>query len=178
MLLVKIKNPQYKNSQGVEGKSLNVDLETKGQNADDGELYHLPGVYSKPHEDESGVVAQVGNDNIVIATHNYKLDKDVDKGNILLYSIDNTGTVKGSCLLNQNGEFIVNDGSRSAVAFAELKAGFDQLKTDLNNLITAYNAHVHSGVTTGPGSSGPTPSQGVSSTADIDSSEVDEVLLP
>lgn len=169
MLLVKIKNPQYKNSQGVEGKSLNVDLETKGQNTDDGELYHLPGVYSKPHEDESGVVAQVGNDNIVIATHNYKLDKDVDKGNILLYSIDSTGTVKGSCLLNQNGEFIVNDGSRSAVAFDKLKEGFDKLVSDYN----AELIKIQAGITSAGGAYTPT-----SSTASVDDSEVSEVLLP
>lgn len=38
----------------------------------------------------------------------------------------------------------------------ELKA----IRDSLNNLITVFNAHIHSGVTTGPGSSGPTPTPG------------------
>lgn len=41
----------------------------------------------------------------------------------------------------------------------ELTAKLNNLENAFNNLVTLFNAHVHTGVTTGGGSSGPTPSQ-------------------
>jgi len=107
-----IKNAIYKAFQGMTGKSLNVDLETKY--SDDAELYGQSGVYHKPVDGTMGVKIDVNGNNIVIATHNYSLDKDVEAGETLLYCIDDTGAVLSSCLLNESGEFVVNDGTRDA----------------------------------------------------------------
>ena len=84
---------------------------------------------------------------------------------------------------NADGKIVVNDGVDFAVRFTELKTGFDQLKTDLNNLITLYNAHIH--ITTATIGAGPAPgviavtaSAGTSSTAAIDDSKIEEINLP
>jgi phage baseplate assembly protein V len=82
--------------------------------------------------------------------------------------------------------FFKNDGvahlmgdADFAVAFNDLKAGFDQLKNDLNTFITTtFNAHVHPGVMAGPASTGPTPTPGIATAASIDAAKVDEVKLP
>lgn len=45
------------------------------------------------------------------------------------------------------------------VKVIELTTKLNNLENAFNNLVTLFNAHVHTGVTTGVGSSGPTPSQ-------------------
>jgi hypothetical protein len=60
----------------------------------------------------------------------------------------------------QDGKTTLNDGAMGGlVKVIELTQKLNALENKVNALITAYNAHVHSGVTTGPGSSGPTPTQ-------------------
>ncbi|MCK5600943.1 hypothetical protein KAR91_03680, partial [Candidatus Pacearchaeota archaeon] len=78
--LAKLKNAIFRKSQDAPGKSMSVDLQTLGDNADDAELYFLPGSFCRPHDGETGVVIDVQGLNIIIATHNYKLDINFDKG--------------------------------------------------------------------------------------------------
>jgi hypothetical protein len=71
------------------------------------------------------------------------------------------------------------------VRYQELETGFNQLKNDhndlvnkYNDLVTKFNTHVHSGVTTGPGASGPTSLTGQAeneSSADISGAKIDEI---
>ena len=75
-------------------------------------------------------------------------------------------------------ELTVFDGVDYAIKYLELKTAFDQLKTELNNFITVFNAHVHTGVTTGGGSSGLSSTPGVAATADMTNSKVEKVRLP
>jgi hypothetical protein len=61
--------------------------------------------------------------------------------------------------------------------FSELKVGFDQLKSDHNDLVNAFNTHVHATAGTGPPST-PTPATGIpasASTASIDDAKIDEI---
>ena len=59
-----------------------------------------------------------------------------------------------------DGEITFNDGAMGGlVKVVELTQKLNALENKVNALLTAYNSHVHSGVTTGPGSSGPTPTQ-------------------
>lgn len=60
----------------------------------------------------------------------------------------------------EDGKMTLNDGAMGGlVKVIELTQKLNALENKVNSLLAAYNAHVHSGVTTGPGSSGPTPSQ-------------------
>ena len=76
----------------------------------------------------------------------------------------------------------INGDADNIAGFADLKSGFDTLKQDLNNLITAYNAHIHIttatvGATPTPGIIAPTVSTGTPSTASIDSSKKDNLKI-
>ena len=101
------------------------------------------------------------------------------------FSLTNrTGTtyfeiIDGKIVLNSLLVELAESGATDfAVAYTDLKTAFDQLKQDLNTLINLYNFHVHSGVTTGPGSTGTTPSVGTPSSADMTAAKVDKVKVP
>jgi hypothetical protein len=58
-----------------------------------------------------------------------------------------------------DGEIKLNDGSLGGlVKVIQLTQKLNNLENKVNQLITAYNTHVHTGVTTGAGSSAVTPS--------------------
>jgi len=158
---------------GAPGKSIQVDVETAGMNQDDAELYHLPGLYSVPAEGIKGVMLDVGDNNIIIATHDYRLNKTLDKGETLLYSIDANGVIKASVLLNKTGEFVINDGTDYGVKFNELQTAFNQLKSDFDNFKAL---HKHGGVLAGTGTT--TVSDMIDpSTADITPAKVEKVRI-
>lgn len=102
-------------------------------------------------------------------------------GETRLFATDADGNFKFNLWLRADGTVLIGDSdapseyANFATKFNELKTGFDALKADHNTLVSLYNAHVHSGVTTGAGSSGPTPSQGTSSTASIDDAKNETV---
>ena len=77
-----------------------------------------------------------------------------------------------------DGTLEINGNSDFAVAFNDLKAGFDQLKADYNTFLTTiYNLHTHVSVTSLGTPTVPVPT-GSNSSASIDASKVDEVKLP
>ena len=85
-------------------------------------------------------------------------------------------TLTGSAYVELNGN------TNFAVKYTELKTAFDLLRTELNALITAYNAHIH--VTTAtvaatatPGVISPTVAQGVPATADMSAAQNTKVLM-
>lgn len=107
--------------------------------------------------------------------------EDADGNEKASLHLKNTGEVEmiananATLILKDDGIIEINGNADFMARFSELKNGFDQLKQDFNNLITAYNAHVHPGVTAGGASTLVTPSQGTSSTASIDDSKIDNV---
>lgn len=64
------------------------------------------------------------------------------------------------------------------VAFTDMKIAFDSLKATVQANYTAYTAHKHTGVTTGPGSSGTTDTPGTAPTADMTAAKVTTVQVP
>ena len=169
--LAKLKNAIFKTAQDVEGKSINIDLESIGGNTDDSEYYQHAGFHSLPHDDIMAIVLDVNGMNIAVATHDYKLNKTLEKGETLIYSYDADGVVLSSVKLNKDGEFIVNDGVDYAVKYSELKTGFDQLVSDFNAFLT----HMHPTAATGPPSVPSPPA--TPSTASIDSSKAEKVRI-
>jgi hypothetical protein len=83
-------------------------------------------------------------------------------------------------LLNDSGEFVINDGARSAAAFDKLKEGFDELKADFNDLVTKWNTFATAYIPGSPTVQGtpPTASTSSTSTASVDDSESNTVLIP
>ena len=65
----------------------------------------------------------------------------------------------GSLEILSDRSITFNDGSLGGIVEAiTLTQKLNNLENNVNQLISNFNSHVHSGVTTGPGSSGPTPS--------------------
>jgi len=102
---------------------------------------------------------------------------------------DVTVTADGDATVTAGGnvstdatETALQTGTDWAVQYTALKSAFDTLKTDLNNLITAYNAHIHITTATigvgGPGVIAPTTSAGTPSAADMSSSKITDVRVP
>jgi len=93
-------------------------------------------------------------------------DPSIEKGEKEIYSKLN-GAKKAKIRLNKDSEIILNDGVDFAVSFNELKTQVDQLRTDLN-------AHVHTGITAGGANSGVPLSP---FTVSVDGTKVEKVKL-
>lgn len=178
--LTKIKNAIISTITGAPGKSMKVDTEGLGKSSDDAELYHLPGIFSRPHDDVQGVNIDVNGLNIIIATHDYKLDKSLDKGEAIIYSVNASGTILSSVLLNNNSEVVVNDGTDYAVAFEDLKTVVEELQNDL----TALKSAMGSGWVVVPTDGGAalkaaiTTWFGTAISGNMDNTKVEKVRLP
>ncbi len=157
-----ITNARLTQTQGTPGKSLLVDIEHHG--SDNSELFQMPGFFSMPQDGVTGTVIDCGGgNNIIVSAHDYNFNEDIEKGETLIYSYDSAGVIKGKILINEDGEIIINDGTKSAVSYAELN-------TALQLMVTAFNTALASKLD-GGGSTGAV-------TLDISLSEVTEVKLP
>lgn len=92
------------------------------------------------------------------------IDPSMAEGERKIYSIAG-GIIKAFINWLADGVIEINGNTDFAVAFNDLKAGFDQLVTD-------YNAHTHSA----PGGATGTPQ--TPTTASVDAAKVNNVKLP
>jgi hypothetical protein len=155
-----------------------------------------PGAYPLKADGDNGLISPaINTDRIEMRTRlgtSYIYVKDDGKIELttlgdatVTLDTDGTMTVKnssGSMVVDSSGNAVFHGGSDTAVAYTDMKSAFDTLKTDLNNLVTAYNAHVH--ITTAtvsagpPGVLAPTTSTGTPTAADMSGAEVATVKLP
>lgn len=102
-------------------------------------------------------------------------------GETRLFSVDENGSLKTSIYLKNDGTIEFGGSSGNLTRYQELKSGYDELKGDLNKLISAFNTHVHPTAATGPPSV-PTPVPNVipasPSTADISGAKIEEFKTP
>ena len=141
------------------------------------------GIDGNPIKDMIAIYSDTtGTDQVIIGYFNKS--QLAALGELRLFSTDAAGSEQVRIWLHANGDLelggtgAAGSNTHHAVQYEALKTAYDQLRTDLNNFITIYNAHVHSGVTTGGGSSGPTPASGTASTADMSSSKINKILVP
>jgi hypothetical protein len=74
-----------------------------------------------------------------------------------LYSVKPDGSISFEVWFKNDGTIEIGGNTDNLMGYTEMKKAFDQLKSDLNDFITVYNAHVHpvSGAsTTAPGTLG------------------------
>ena len=69
--------------------------------------------------------------------------------------------------LRTDGTMEIGGHVNHMTQYEGLATAFNQLKSDFNSLVTTFNSHTHPGVQTGPGTTAPTASSGLSSSADI-----------
>jgi hypothetical protein len=112
-------------------------------------------------------------------------------GEMILENSNGTITIKtdgeivienssGFINLKSDGTIELNGNADFAIAFTDMKASFDTLKTELNTFITVFNAHTHQ---YSPGPSPPAPTAapstpGTPAAADMSGAKVDTVKLP
>lgn len=137
-----------------------------------------PGVDANPIRDMVAVYAPTSEKGDTVVIGYINKNQVAQPGEHRIFSINSNGEVQTSVHLKANGVIVITGqsieflGSAKTLArFQELKSGFDQLRDDLNSLISTFNSHVHTGVQTGPGSSAATTTQGTPSTASVDGSE-------
>lgn len=97
-----------------------------------------------------------------------------------IFSTNEDGELQTYLWLKNDGNMAIGGDADNMVRFSELKTGFDQLKTDLNDLIQKYNSHTHlltivPTVGTATGTAAPTITQDTPSNADIDGAKIDEI---
>jgi len=137
--------------------------------------YHLApyGIESRPISDSDAVHAQTSErGQSVCLGYAYEADNTAD-GEIRIYSNNIYLHFKNDGTAEFNGD------ADNMVRFSELKSGFDDLKSKVNNLITSFNTHTHvvPGVTSGPSSttSAVTTSLETPTTADISGAKIKEI---
>ena len=94
---------------------------------------------------------------------------DDDNGRLTIYINGDIGVAaKGNISIQAQGDVSVGSGdtiilnkgeNQGVVNIKELTEKLNQTVQELESLRALFNSHVHSGVTTGPGSSGPTVTQ-------------------
>lgn len=88
-----------------------------------------------------------------------------------------------SVILNDDQTIDILGNADNAVRFSELKSAYDELRDDLNSLISSHNVHIHLttatvGATAVPGVISPTGSAVAPSTGDISAAKINEIKTP
>lgn len=165
-------NDKYKGSASVVSQAK---IQSAGNNYSAMNCF-APGIEINPADGEFLVLDRInGSDSfmVTIGGINQNIAPSCARGERLIYSVSSDGkTKKAAVLFKNDGTLVLNEGERTLAAFAELKAGFDQLKEDHNNFLT----HTHPGVTSGTSSTG--AATATASTASIDDAESNTVLIP
>ena len=144
-----------------------------------------PGFEFSPADGEKLVVVPInGSDSymVTIAGANENITPDTLKGERKIYSVSEDGAeIKAFAKFKNTGIIELNGNDNFAVLFNELKTEFNKLQQSHNDLVSAYNAHIH--ITTATiglspvGVISPTESSSTPSTAVIDNSKSESVLL-
>jgi len=135
------------------------------------------GIDSNPIAGMKAVYMETSTDGQSVIIGYVKQSQLAQVGETRLYSVDANGETQFYVWLKNDGTLQLGGTNKHLARFEELKDGFDELRGDLNSLVSAFNAHMHATAGTGPPSP-PTPGAGIpatASTASIDSSKIDEI---
>ena len=138
------------------------------------------GLDGNPVKDMVAVYSQTDEIGKTVIIGYFNPDSLAEIGGNRLYSTDDKGKLKGLIYMRSSGVAEINGDTDNMVRFSKLEAGFNELKSDINSLITAYNGHIHIttatvGPTPTPGVITPTPSSGTPSVASIAAAKIDNV---
>ncbi len=107
----------------------------------------------------------------------------VGLGEKKIFSTNEDGSAE-SCMihLKNDGTAVIKGEGDFMVRYNELETGFNQLKADLNALVSVFNSHVHITTATiglgGPGTIAATTTAGTESEATIADAKIEEINLP
>jgi len=133
------------------------------------------GIDSNPVKDMVAVYAPTGEKGKTVIMGYINKQQLAAKGETRLYSTNADGELQLYTWLKADGTMEIGGSTKNMVRYQELETAFNQLKSDFNALVTTFNSHVHTGVTTGSGSSGSTATPGTASTADITPAKINQI---
>lgn len=132
------------------------------------------GIDGNPLKDMVAICVQTGQDGKSFVIGYLNKNQIAAPGELRLFSLDSTGAEKTYQWFKKDGTIEILGNTDNMVRYSELETAFNQLKLDFNRLVTAYNAHIHSGGTI-MGSTGTTTVPGSSSSADITPAKINEI---
>jgi hypothetical protein len=135
------------------------------------------GIDSNPIKDMIAVYAQTDVKGETVLFGYINKNQKAAIGETRFYATDKDGVEKFFIWLKSDGTCEIGGTAKHMTRFEDLETGFNQLKTDHNNLVNAFNAHMHPTAGTGPPSP-PTPGGGVpatTSTASIASAKITQI---
>ena len=148
---------------------------SKGETA---QQYGQSGIISNPAKNTIGLRLRKGSLDIIVASNLYSVPLPEKQGETLLYSTDADGAIKSKLYLNDQGQFIFNDGTDNAVRYSALETAYNELNSKYNKLISTMLAWI------------PVPSDGglalktaliaaapLNSTGDITPSKIEEIIV-
>ncbi len=137
-----------------------------------------PGIDTVPIKGDQGVMITIDQSQGKGVQIGVYPDPQAESGEVRFYSRDDAGAQQAFLWIKKTGIIEINGDSDFAVAFNDLKSGFDTLKSDVNTFITTiFNLHTH--VSAGPGVPTATPlPTGSASTASIDASKIPTIKVP
>jgi hypothetical protein len=104
-----------------------------------------------------------------------------DTGEKRIFSTDSDGELSTYIWLKNDGTMEIGGSTKNLVRFQELETGFNQLRMDLNTLVTTFNSHTHLYIPPlVPAPITPIPTApalpiGVASTANISGAKINEI---
>lgn len=133
------------------------------------------GIDSVPVKDLIAIYSETGQDGDTVIIGYLNKNRLADIGENRLFSTDENGVLSTFIWLKNDGTMEVGGDTDFMVRFSELETGFNQLKSDLNSLISTFNTHVHPGVTVGAASTLITVTVETPSNADISNAKIQEI---
>jgi len=138
------------------------------------------GVDSNPPPNLRAIYATTGTKDGTFIIGYINVDQVAEVGEHRMFSTDEDGNLIFEARMRNDGTFEIGGSVDNLIRFAKMEIAFNQLKSDLNTLITAYNSHVHIttatvGATAVPGIIAPTASSGTPSAADMSDAKIEEL---
>lgn len=135
--------------------------------------YTPHGIDSNPVKGMKAIYAETGEKGKTVIIGYLSKSVLAAVGETRIFSTDSNGALKAWTWYKADGTIEMLGSAKNMVRFQELETGFNQLKSDLNTFITAYNSHMHPTAGTGPPS--PPTATGSSSSASIADAKIEEI---
>ena len=107
------------------------------------------GYDASPVNDIYAVYSNTNTIGVPIIIGYFNKQQKAQTGESRIFATDSTGVFKYNVWLRADGTVLIGDSDEPSdytnflVKFNELKTGFDTLRTEVNSMVTVFNAHVH-----------------------------------
>lgn len=165
----------------VTGTFRTIKAYTMGKNVETANYVGPGNIDFNPVKNMKAIFAKTKNSSepVIIGYINKTIITDLEEGEGVFFSTDGK-TALATIKARKNGDIEINGNSDNAVRFSELESAYNQLKSDHDSLVSAFNQHVHPTAAVGPPSP-PTPVPSVipasNSTGDISGAKIDNVKV-